>query len=212
MVAVRRFVDRADGGRRLAETVAARLREESGEEPILVLGLARGGLPVAAEVARELDAALDVLVVRKVGHPRQPEYALGAVSETGVVFPLGLDEALAAPQQERALVQATALRGGRPRQSAAGRRAVVVDDGLATGRSMAAALLSVLGDGAAGVLMAVPVAAGPGFRALAADHAACAVDVIEPPEFFAVGQFYEDFSQVEDEEVARLLAERPPPA
>ena len=106
----------------------------------LILGLARGGVPVAAEVAAALGADLDVLVVRKVGHPAQPEYALGAVSEDGVVAPDGLSPDLVAPQLQRARAQALALRGDRPRIPLEGRTAVVVDDGLATGRSMAVAL------------------------------------------------------------------------
>lgn len=172
----------------------------------MVAGLARGGVPVAAEVARVLGAPLDVLVVRKVGHPAQPEYALGAVSEDGVVFPADLPPALAEPQLARAHEQAAVLRAGRAPLALDGRTAVVVDDGLATGRSMAVALATARGRDAERVVMAVPVASGPGLRELARDWEVHAALVVEPPEFFAVGQFYDDFAQVSDEEVAALLA------
>ena len=127
MALERAFADRADAGRRLAAALPAL------EPDALVLGLARGGVPVAAEVASARGLPLDVLVVRKVGHPRQPEYALGAVSEDGVTLPEGLPEALVAPQLERARAQALALRAGRPREPLSGRPVVVVDDGLRPG-------------------------------------------------------------------------------
>ena len=199
------FADRADAGRQLAAALP-----DLGAQAV-VTGLARGGVPVAAEVARHLGARLDVLVVRKVGHPAQREYALGAVSEDGVVLPEGLPERLVAPELERAHAQAARLRGDRPAADLAGRTAVVVDDGLATGRSMTVALETVRRRRAQRVVMGVPVAAGPGFRSLAATWECHAVAVLEPPHFFAVGQFYDDFSQVEDEQVAALLAAGGPP-
>jgi putative phosphoribosyl transferase len=195
------FADRADAGRRLADALAD--RDCAGG---VVCGLARGGVPVAAEVAAALPGRLDVLVVRKVGHPAQPEYALGAVSEDGVVDPERLPEELAAPQLAEARDQALRLREGAPPLDLAGRVAVVVDDGLATGHSMACALETARRRGAARVVMAVPVAAGPGYRALARRFDACAVAVIEPPDFYAVGQFYDDFGQVSDAEVASRIA------
>jgi len=198
----RPFVDRADAGRRLAEALP------SLEGDVVVLGLARGGVPVAAEVADRLGAPLDVLVVRKVGHPAQREYALGAVSEDGVVLPAGVPRELVEPQMRRAREQARTLRQGRERLPIAGRTVVVVDDGLATGRSMAAALETVERHEAQRTIMAVPVASGPGLRDLSGRWEAHAPLVVEPPAFFAVGQFYEDFSQVEDAEVAGLLAAR----
>jgi predicted phosphoribosyltransferase len=201
MARSRIFADRAAAARRVVEILP-----ELEPEP-LVLGLARGGVPVAADVAAALRAALDVLVVRKVGHPAQLEYALGAVSEDGVVLPPELPLELVEPQLERAREQAVALRRGRERAPIAGRCAVVVDDGLATGRSMAVALETVAGHGAARVIMAVPVASGPGLRELRERWEAYAAIVADPPDFFAVGQFYEDFSQVDDEVVAELLAE-----
>jgi putative phosphoribosyl transferase len=200
MAPQRVFADRAAAGRSVVEVLP-----ELGADP-LVLGLARGGVPVAAEAAAALGAPLDVLVVRKVGHPIQPEYALGAVSEDGVVLPPGLARDLVEPQVARARAQAVALRGDRPRVAIEGRSVVVVDDGLATGRSMATALETVSRRQAARVVMAVPVASGPGLRTLGHHWEAHAVLVVEPPDFLAVGQFYENFEQVSDEEVARLLA------
>ncbi len=195
------FADRADAGRRLADALAD--HDCAGG---VVCGLARGGVPVAAEVATALPGRLDVLVVRKVGHPAQPEYALGAVSEDGVVDPPDLPDSLAAPQLAEARDQALRLRDGAPPIELTGRVAVIVDDGLATGHSMACALETAHRRGAARVVMAVPVAAGPGYRSLARRWEACAVAVVEPPDFFAVGQFYEDFGQVSDAEVASLIA------
>ncbi|HEX2397957.1 MAG TPA: phosphoribosyltransferase family protein [Solirubrobacteraceae bacterium] len=196
---LRHFADRVDAGRRLAESLPPI------EGDVVVLGLARGGVPVAAEVARSLGAPLDVLVVRKVGHPAQPEYALGAVSEDGVALPQDLPPELVAPQLERARRQAESLRRGRSRLVLGDRVVVVVDDGLATGRSMAAALETVSRHRPERVTMAVPVASGPGLRELQERWEAWAPMVVEPPEFFAVGQFYRDFAQVDDDKVAALL-------
>lgn len=205
MAPVRPFADRADAGRRLASVLPPL------EPGAVVLGLARGGVPVAHEVSAARGLPLDVLVVRKVGHPRQPEYALGAVSEDGVTLPEGLPENLVAAQLEQARAQALALRAGRGREPLRDRPVVVVDDGLATGRSMAVALATARRAGAARLVMAVPVASGPGFRELAAECEAYAVDLVEPPEFLAVGQFYDDFSQVDDADVAALLRRSTPP-
>lgn len=205
MAPVRPFADRADAGRRLASVLPPL------EPGAVVLGLARGGVPVAHEVSAARGLPLDVLVVRKVGHPRQPEYALGAVSEDGVTLPEGLPENLVAAQLEQARAQSLALRAGRGREPLRDRPVVVVDDGLATGRSMAVALATARRAGAARLVLAVPVASGPGFRELAAACEAYAVDLVEPPEFLAVGQFYDDFSQVDDADVAALLRRPTPP-
>ena len=206
------FSDRADAGRQLAAAIAAAGGAPSeGSAPSLVLGLARGGIPVAAEVARALGARLDALVVRKVGHPRQPEYALGAVSEDGTVLPEGLPAEAVGEQLDRARSQARALRGGRAPEPVEGRVAIVVDDGLATGRSMAVALETVHERGPARVAVAVPVAAGPAYRGLVeAGVEVHAVGVVEPPQFLAVGQFYADFGQVTDEQAAALLSASAP--
>lgn len=201
MARARSFADRAAAGRRLVEVLP------SLDGDVLVLGLARGGVPVAAEVARACGAPLDVLVVRKVGHPAQREYALGAVSEDGVVLPPGIPRRLVEPQLERARAQAVALRAGRDRAPLGGRTVVVVDDGLATGRSMTVALETVDVHGAARVVMAVPVASGPGLRDLAGRWECRAALTVEPTAFLALGQFYDDFSQVPDAEVARLLSD-----
>lgn len=195
----REFADRADAGRRLARALP-RLKGD-----VLVLGLARGGMPVAAEVARAAGADLDVLVVRKVGHPQQPEYALGAVSEDGLVLPPGLPEPAVESALEVTRRRAGTLRGTRSRLPIAGRTVVVVDDGLATGRTMAVALHSVAAHEAGRVVMAVPVGAGPGVRDLGASWEVCAAVVAEPPDFVAVGQYYDDFDQVDDAAVTALL-------
>lgn len=199
MALERPFADRAEAGRRLAAALPGLPRGS------LVVGLARGGVPVAVEVAAAHGVAVDVLAVRKVGHPRQPEYALGAVSEDGVVLPEGLPERLVAPERRDAAELGRRLRAGRPREPLGGRHVAIVDDGLATGRSMAAALATARRAGAERLVLAVPVASGPGFRELGASCEAVAVAVVEPPEFFAVGQFYEDFTQVDDAEVTALL-------
>jgi putative phosphoribosyl transferase len=195
------FADRTDAGRRLARMI----RRPPGE--VVVLGLARGGIPVAAEIAVALEAQLDALVVRKIGHPRQPEYALGAVSEDGVVLPEGLPEHMVVEQLSRAREQAMSLRADRPPVVVEGVTAIIADDGLATGRSMATALETVRRRRAAHVAVAVPVAAGPALRALEeAEIEVHHTGVVEPPEFVAVGQFYEDFQQVTDEQAAALLS------
>ncbi len=204
------FADREDAGQRLAE----RLEYLRGQ-PVVVLGLPRGGVPVAAQVATRLGAPLDVIIVRKVGVPFQPELAMGAVGEEGaavtspdVIAMAGVtDQELATVQsRERAEVTARAARyrAVRPRLDLAGKIAVVVDDGIATGATAKAACQIARAHGAARVVVAVPVAPpgwedriGPG-----ADEFAC---VLEPPRFFAIGQFYEDFSQTSEDQVLASL-------
>jgi len=213
------FTDRADAGRRLA----ARLEHLRGE-PVVVLGLPRGGVPVALEVARALGAPLDVIVVRKIGVPFQPELGMGAVGENGaqvinreVVRLAGVDasELAAVQAQEQAEVEARAARyrARRPREPLAGRVAVVVDDGIATGSTARAACQVARAHGAARVVLAVPVAP-PGWEAAIAGAADELVCVDTPRGFFAIGQFYADFSQVADEEVIACLdrAATPPSA
>ncbi|HXB50110.1 MAG TPA: phosphoribosyltransferase family protein [Streptosporangiaceae bacterium] len=208
------FADREDAGRRLAGLLGY-LRGQ----PLVVLGLPRGGVPVAAQVATRLGAPLDVIIVRKVGVPFQPELAMGAVGEDGaavtshdVVAMAGVtDEELASLQaRERAEVAARAARyrAVRPRLDLDGKVAVVVDDGIATGATARAACQIARAHGAARVVVAVPVAP-PGWQeriGSGGDEFAC---VLEPPSFFAIGQFYEDFSQTsEDEVIACLRATR----
>jgi putative phosphoribosyl transferase len=201
------FRDRSDAGRALASELLGTAGTSGSAAGTVVLGLARGGVPVAAEVARALGAGLDVMVVRKIGHPRHPEYALGAVTEDGAVSGEDLPEAAASEQIAAARAQAAALRGSRPRVALDGRAVIVVDDGLATGRSMAAALESVRAAGAATLTMAVPVTAQRGFdelaRAFGCDARAVIVESATGP--FAVGSYYEDFTQVTDLEVRDLL-------
>jgi len=204
------FVDREDAGRRLAGLLGY-LRGQ----PVVVLGLPRGGVPVAAQVATRLGVPLDVIIVRKVGVPFQPELAMGAVGEDGaavtsrdVMAMAGVtDKELATLQsRERAEVAARAdrYRAVRPRVDLDGKVAVVVDDGIATGATARAACQIARAHGAAQVVVAVPVAP-PGWQeriGSGADDFAC---VLEPPSFYAIGQFYEDFSQTSEDEVIACL-------
>ena len=204
------FADRDDAGRRLA----ARLGHLRGE-PVVVLGLPRGGVPVALPVARALAAPLDVIVVRKLGVPFQPELGMGAVGEDGVrvlnpevmqVCEVSQGDLAAVQAREQAAVQARAsrYRARRPREPLAGRVAVVVDDGIATGSTARAACQIARAHGAARVVLAVPVAP-PGWQArigAAADEMVC---VDTPRGFAAIGQFYATFPQVSDEQVLACL-------
>ncbi|WP_369138335.1 phosphoribosyltransferase [Modestobacter versicolor] len=204
------FTDRADAGRQLAGRLA-HLRGPA----VLVLGLPRGGVPVAAEVAAVLGAPLDVVVVRKLGVPGQPELAMGAVGEDGVLVvngavltAAGVDRgqlsAVAARERTEVDQRAWRFRPGRPRQPVLGRTAVVVDDGIATGATARAACQVVRAQGAARVVLAVPVCA-PGAVPLLAAEVEELVVVEIPDRFRAVGQAYADFRQVGDEEVVALL-------
>ena len=204
------FADRDDAGRRLA----ARLGHLRGE-PVVVLGLPRGGVPVAFQVARALGAPLDVIVVRKLGVPFQPELGMGAVGEDGVrVINPGVVDASGVPEEELAAVQAreqaavdaraARYRVRRPREPLTGRVAVVVDDGIATGSTARAACQIARAHGAARVVLAVPVAP-PGWQARIGAEADELVCVDTPREFFAIGEFYARFPQVSDEEVIACL-------
>ncbi|SDM04934.1 putative phosphoribosyl transferase [Geodermatophilus siccatus] len=210
------FQDRRDAGRQLGRRMAPLAGRDA-----VVLGLPRGGVPVAAEVARALGAPLDVVLVRKLGLPRRPELAMGAVGEDGVVVlnedvldAAGVDEATLADveRRERAELERRArqLRGDRARLSLEGRTAVVVDDGIATGATARAACEVVRAHGAARVVLAVPVGSP---RALA-DIAPTVDEVVcleSPQRFAAVGQAYADFRATDEEEVLALLR-RPAPA
>jgi len=204
------FRDRVDAGQQLA----ARLQHLAGQD-LVVLGLPRGGVPVAAEVARALGAPLDIIVVRKLGAPFQPEFALGALGEDGVrvMNPEALGYAVATPgelsateQRERQEITRRALRyrGGRKRRGLDGRVAVIVDDGIATGSTARAACQVARALGAERVILAVPVAP-EGWEARIGDDADEKVSVATPAAFFAIGQFYDDFSQTTDAEVAACL-------
>jgi putative phosphoribosyl transferase len=208
-----RFLNRADAGRRLAEAVRS---ASASSDAVVVLGLPRGGVPVAAEVALALVSSLDVVVVRKLGVPFQRELAMGAIGEDGVrvenpevlracgLVSLDLDaaELRERPELER---RAQAYRAGRPRIDLGGKAVIVVDDGIATGSSARAACAVVRAFGARHVIVAAPVASGRAAADLSA--VADAVVVVATPEpFRAVGEWYDDFTQTTDDEVVRLLS------
>ena len=206
-----RFADRRDAGRRLAA-----LLEHRRGAPVVVLGLPRGGVPVAAEVAKALDAPLDVIVVRKLGVPYQPEVAMGAIGEDGsryldqdLIDRLGISPAQieAVEQSERAtLASRVALfRAGSDRVDLTGRTALIVDDGIATGATSSVACRIARNLGAARVVLAAPVG-GPDavHRVHGADAVLC---LLQPPGFQAVGAYYRDFGQTSDAEVVALLAD-----
>jgi len=202
------FRDRREAG----EALAGELDDERGPK-LAVVGLARGGVQVAAEVARALAAPLDVVAVRKIGHPLQPEYGIGAVTPGDGVYvrgPDGLSE-----EELAAAVEATKAKAARldqhlhaeePSLDLRGKTVLVVDDGLATGATMIAALRWAGAAGAARVVAAVPVAAAESLALIRAeaDEVVC-LHALEP--FFAVGVWYESFTQVDDGEVVRLVGE-----
>jgi len=216
------FADRFEAGRLLGE----RLQHLKPGKPV-VMALVRGGLPVAYEVAAALDAPLDIVLVRKIGAPGNPEFAVGAVVDGAhpeivindrVVAYYGISDDYITHQAARELKEIERRRGiyleGRKRPDLAGRTVIVVDDGIATGTSTRAALHALRRQKPARLVLAVPVAAADSLRRLEsdADEIVC-LDV--PEDFGAVGYFYADFAQVEDAEVIDLLrragqrAERP---
>jgi putative phosphoribosyl transferase len=210
---VTRFRDRRDAGHQLA----GKLTAYSGDPRLLVLALPRGGVPVGYEVARVLAAPLDVFIVRKLGVPGQEELAMGAVATGGVRVlnddvVLGLRipdyviEAVTAWQQQELERRERLYREGRPPADVGGRTVILVDDGLATGATMHAAIVALRQRQPARIVVAVPTAAPDvceAFRA-EADDVVCAVT---PEPFYSVGLWYEDFSQTTDEEVRELLAQ-----
>ena len=205
-----RFTDRADAGRRLANRLQGELAADA-----VVLGLPRGGVPVGYEVARALGLRLDVVVIRKLGLPYQPELAMGAVGEDVRVLNervlrmarVDAAELDAVERRERAEVarRTEALRAGRRPVPIAGREVVVVDDGIATGSTARAACQVVRARGARRVVLAAPVAPSSVSKTLA-DAADELVLLHVSDRFSAVGQFYVDFGQTSDEEVTALLA------
>lgn len=204
------FADRRDAGRRLGE----RLSGYRDEHP-LVLALPRGGVPVGYEVARALGAPLDVLVVRKVGAPRQAELAIGAVGPGGIrvlnedaMATLGIRtkefDRLAAKQQKEVEQRSRRFRGDRPLPDLAGRTVVLVDNGIATGATMLAGVQVLRRLRPRKLVVAAPVV--PPRILERFQQAADDVVVLDSPsEFIAVGQWYDDFTQTPDEEVERLL-------
>jgi len=206
--AARIFADRVDAAATLAEAL-----EGERSERLVVVGLARGGVEVAAEVARRLEAPLDVVAVRKVGHPWQPEYGIGAVTPGGGVYVRSSD-GLSEAEVERAVAAATGeaerldrrLHADHEALPLEGRTALVVDDGLATGATMIAALRWARARGAARTVAAVPVAATRSLE-LVRSEADAVVCPYALSHFFAVGEWYASFDQVDDIEVIGLLEE-----
>ena len=206
-----RFHDRREAGQLLAR----QLTQFKGRDDVVVLALPRGGVPVAFEIARELKAPLDVFVVRKLGVPWQPELAMGAIAGKGTEvlngdvvtaynIPPHVIRAVAEREGQELQRRLQQYRGDRPFPDLLGRTVILVDDGLATGSSMRAAINALKQERPKAIVVAVPVAAAQTCRELSSE-----VDVVvclqTPPDFSAVGRWYEDFSQTTDEEVHDLL-------
>ncbi|HKJ85703.1 MAG TPA: phosphoribosyltransferase family protein [Spirochaetia bacterium] len=210
----RRYQDRAEAGRALAQELTSIPTENT-----VVYGLARGGVPVAAVVASELGCPLDALLVRKIGAPGNPELALGAITSYGGMtvnervasgMNVSRDEIdrLAQKEREEAKTQERSIRGDNPAVSPEGRTVILVDDGLATGASMAAAVQAMREAAAARIIVAVPVASSQARDRVArlADEVHC---LSTPASFSAVGQWYADFGQVSNDAVRRLIQSHP---
>jgi predicted phosphoribosyltransferase len=208
---LQRFADRFDAGRRLA----SRLKSYAGSAALLVLGLPRGGVPVAREVARALGAPLDVMIVRKLGVPGEEELAMGAISSGGVWvmnervvksmgIPAEVIEEVAAREQHELERREQLYRGSRPPFDAKGRTVILVDDGIATGATIRAAARALRKLEPARIIIAVPTAPASTLQKLEkeVDEVVC---LRTPKPFFAIGESYEDFSQVGDDEVRAML-------
>jgi len=205
------FADRAAAGTALAHE----MQQRTLQRPVLVLALPRGGVPVAYEVARALDAPLDVMLVRKVGMPGQPELAIGAVASGGIVvhdhtleqeIP-DIAEAfdrIAAKERLELLRREEVYRAGLEPLVLGGKTVVLVDDGLATGSTMLAAVRAARAGGAAAIIVAAPVASPQAAQLLATEADGIVILQI-PAMLFAIGEWYERFEQLEDDEVCRLL-------
>ncbi len=201
------FQDRIDAGKRLAKA----LDLYAGRSDVIVLGLPRGGVPVANEIALQLGAELDVIIVRKLGHPRNRELAIGAIASGGICV---LNEELPVPDDILDMVRRkelaelrrreTAYRGDRPFPKLADRCVILVDDGLATGSTMRSAVKAARQKKPKEIIVAVPVA--PEDTVLTfqqiVDHVFC---IVTSREFYAIGAFYKDFSQTSDEDVKAIL-------
>lgn len=205
------FRDRTEAGQLLAE----KLSDYAGRPDVLVLALPRGGVPVAYEVARALGVPLDVFLVRKLGVPGHEELAMGALASGGVCvlnddvvqalnIPGRVIEAAAARERRELKRRERAYRGGRPAPEVRGRAVILVDDGLATGSTMRAAVAALRRLGPARIIVAVPTAAPSTCEEFRHEADECVCD-ITPDPFYAVGLWYEDFSQTTDDEVRDLL-------
>jgi predicted phosphoribosyltransferase len=207
-----RYENRYDAGRRLALSLA----EYAGRPDVTVLALPRGGVPVGFEIARALRVPLDVFVVRKLGVPGQPEFAMGAIASGGALV---LDQQtigelrISRDAVERVIAMERAelarreelFRGSRPPVDVSGRTIILVDDGLATGSTVQAAIAALRKEGPASVIVAAPVGSREACGAIGAVTDGCLCAMI-PDRFYAVGLWYEDFAQTTDEEVYDLLA------
>lgn len=207
----RRFRDRAEAGRELAEA----LRTYTGRPHLLVLALPRGGVPVGREVARRLHAPLDLLIVRKLGVPGHPELAMGALASgggrvlnEGIVegLGIGMDVIVQVEREEAEELRRreAAYRGTRPPIQVHGRTVILVDDGIATGATMRAGVLALQQREPAAVVAAAPVASAAACAELAHEVETVCLEAPEP--FDGVGAWYEQFDQVSDEEVRQMLA------
>jgi len=204
------FYDRTDAGRRLAKLLKRRI-----QGPCIVLAIPRGGVVVGYEVAKELGCPLDVVISRKVGAPAQPELAVGAVAEDGAVF---VDEEIAGlvgvsrdyverrarEELREGRRRAEEYRGGREMPDLSGKTVILVDDGLATGLTMMAAVHMARNKGAEKVVVAVPVSP-PETVAKLRRHADEVICLETPTNFYAIGQFYDRFDQLTDEETNSIL-------
>lgn len=204
--------DRSEAGRELAEALA----HYRGRQDVLVLALPRGGVPVAYEIASALQAPLDLVLVRKLGAPGQRELAMGAIASGGIrvlnenlISTLNVSgrdiESVAEREQRELERREVAYRGDRPRQGISGRTVILVDDGVATGATMRAAIASLRQQNPARIVIALPLAPASTVNTLAreADEVIC---LHSPEPFVAIGRWYQDFSQVSDREVRGLLA------
>ncbi len=205
------FKDRTDAGLKLAQE----LQHYKGEKDTIVLGLPRGGVVTAYAIAKELDLPLDIVVARKIGMPGNPELAVGAITEDGTVIfnqsimhdlglkPSMLSQTIEAEKKE-AHRRLTLYRDKRPILELAGKTVILVDDGVATGATMRAAIASVQKRGAASIVVAVPVAPPDAFNLIKSevDNIIC---LLVTPHFWGIGQFYDSFAQTTDEEVIALM-------
>ncbi len=226
------FNNRREAGRRLATRLAETLAPFEDAAPPVVVALPRGGVPVAAEIAARLDAPLDVIIARKIGAPGQPELAIGAVAEAGdgpedsagngaaetvwnrrIIAELGLGEESLdrrrAEKLQEVRQRAALYRAGRPRLALDGRSVILVDDGIATGATTEAALRALRRLRPGRIILAVPVAPEDTVARLRklADDVVC---LAQPADFFAIGAYYRDFTQVNDAEVVRCLSQYRP--